>query len=331
MHGDTLTACGAALGSIFQKIAPVHVEAGLRTMTPNPGIYKKHIYTFKNGTFNFPDYLKDLRIVENYESGSFEPFPEQIDTRMIDVVSAIRLAPNERNCENLISERNLTSGTIVVGNTITDAVDDALKKPFYDKKLSKLDLQDFIFFTIHRRETCEDAKRFGIILEILKRLLSASNKVLLIMHPMFKHGINLYGKERFKNLEIKYKSNLIVLTPIPYHSDTIKVVNRSKLVITDSGGLQEETNILNKQCITMRYGTDRIESVIYGTNILIPLVSDDFAMEVINNILKNKPRSIKPLYGKHVSKKIVDYILKHFNDETGLFKTEEQRLKILCQ
>ena len=331
VHGDTITACGAALGSIFQKIAPVHVEAGLRTMTPKSGIYKKHISTFKKGNFDFPDYLKDLKIVENYESGSFEPFPEQIDTRMIDVVSAIRLAPNERNYDNLISERNLTSGTIVVGNTITDAVDDALKKPFYDKKLSKLDLQDFIFFTIHRRETCEDAKRFGVVLEILERLLSASNKVSLIMHPMFKYGINLCGKERFKNLEIKYKNNLIVLAPIPYHSDTIKVVNKSKLVITDSGGLQEETNILNKQCITMRYGTDRIESVIYGTNILIPLVSDDFAMEVINNILKNKPRSIKPLYGKHVSKKIVDYILEHFNDETGLFKTEEQRLKILCQ
>ena len=54
-------------------------------------------------------------------------------------------------------------------------------------------------------------------------------------------------------------------------------------------------------------------------------------MEVINNILKYKPRSIKTLYGKHVSEKIVDYVLEHYNDETGLFKTEEQRLKILCQ
>lgn len=121
------------------------------------------------------------------------------------------------------------------------------------------------------------------------------------------------------------------MAPIPYHSDTIKVINKSKLVITDSGGLQEETNILNKQCITMRYGTDRIESVIYGNNVLIPLSSDTFAMEVINNILKYKPRNIKALYGKHVSEKIVDYILEHYNDETGLFKTEEQRLKILCQ
>ena len=331
VHGDTLTACGAALGSIFQKVAPVHVEAGLRTMTPKPEIYKKHIFAFKNSIFDFSEYLKDLGIVENYESGSFEPFPEQIDTRMVDVVSAIRLAPNEINYDNLISERNLTSGTIIIGNTITDAVDDALKESFHDKKLSKLDLQDFIFFTIHRRETCENAKRFGVILKILESLLSAGNKVLLIRHPMFKYGINLCGKEIFKNLEIKYKGNLIVLAPIPYHSDTIKVINKSKLVITDSGGLQEETNILNKQCITMRYGTDRIESVIFGNNVLVPLSNDAFAMEVINNILKYKPRSIKTLYGKHVSEKIVDYVLEHYNDETGLFKTEEQRLKILCQ
>lgn len=201
VHGDTLTACGAALGSIFQKIAPVHVEAGLRTMTPKSEVYKKYILALKNADFKFTDYLKDLQNIKNYEYGSFEPFPEQINTRMIDVVSAIRLAPNKLNYQNLVSERNLSSGTIIVGNTISDAVDSALSKPFCDKKLLNLDLQNYIFFTIHRRETCENAKRFDIVIRTLETILANKHNVLLIMHPMFKHGIESYGKEKFKILK----------------------------------------------------------------------------------------------------------------------------------
>lgn len=111
----------------------------------------------------------------------------------------------------------------------------------------------------------------------------------------------------------------------------MKVISNSKLIITDSGGLQEETNILDKKCITMRYGTDRIESVIYGNNILAPLISDVFIMGIINGVLQNSVKNRERLYGKNVSEKIIDYILKHINDETGLFRTEEQRLDLLCK
>lgn len=331
VHGDTLTACGAALGSIFQKVAPVHVEAGLRTLTPKPAVYRKHFANFKNGKFSLSSYLKDLKNISNYEGGSFEPFPEQIDTRMVDVVSAIRLAPNETNYRNITSERSLTSGTVVVGNTISDAVNHALKSPLHSKKISKIDLKDYVFFTIHRRETCENVKRFEIVIETLEKMLANGCKVLLIMHPMFKNGIKLYGEERFLELETEYKANLICLAPIPRHSDTINVVNSCKLVVTDSGGLQEETNVLNKKCITMRYGTDRIESVISGDNVLVPLIDGDFAFSVINGIMMSNDDSCSPLYGKNVSKKIVDYVLSHFNNETGLFRTEEQRLDLICK
>ena len=331
VHGDTLTACGAALGSVFQRVAPVHVEAGLRTMTPKAVIYEKHISALKNGRFNFSDYLKDLKDIKNYIIGSFEPFPEQIDTRMIDVVSAIRLAPTKINYQNLVSERNLESGTVIVGNTISDAVNSALKKPFYDKKLQKLGSPDFIFFTIHRRETCEDSKRFKIILDILQKILDNDHSVLLIMHPMFKHGIKLSGEDIFRNIKKKYGEKLTVLSPISNHSDTLKIINKSKLVVTDSGGLQEETNILGKRCVTMRYGTDRIESVIYGNNFLAPLYNSAFAIEIIEGALRTNPKKQNSLYGNKVSEKIVNHVLDHIDDNTGLFRTEEQRLNLSCK
>ena len=330
VHGDTLTACGAALGLILQKIAPVHVEAGLRTLTPKSSIYQKHISAVNNNEFNISDYLKDLKNINNYENGSFEPFPEQIDTRMIDVVSAIRLAPNKINYQNIISERGLTSGTTTIGNTISDAVYSALERPFYDKKISKLHLSDYIFFTIHRRETCENPKRFKIVLKTLEGILYNGHKVLLIMHPMFNRGVRMCNDIKFKKIEEKYKNTLIVLKPIAHHSDTVKTINNSKLVITDSGGLQEEANILHKQCVTLRYGTDRIESVIYGNNILIPLINDVFVTRIINEIANIDTDITGPLYGDNVSRKIVDYVLEHI-DDNGLFKTEEQRLELLCK
>ncbi len=331
VHGDTLTACGAALGSILQKIAPVHVEAGLRTMTPKSSVYQKHISAINNNKFNIADYLKDLKDIKNYEHGSFEPFPEQIDTRMIDVVSAIRLAPNEINYQNIISERGLTSGTTTIGNTISDAVYSALEKPFYDKKISKLHLSDYIFFTIHRRETCENPKRFKIILKTLEGILYNGRKVLLIMHPMFNRGVRMCNEIEFKKIEEKYKNTFMALKPIAYHSDTVKIINNSKLVVTDSGALQEETNILHTQCVTLRYGTDRIESIIYGNNILIPLINDVFVTKIINEIVGIDTGTTEPLYGDNVSRKIVDYVLEHIDDNNGLFKTEEQRLDLLCK
>lgn len=331
VHGDTLTACGAALGSILQKIAPVHVEAGLRTMTPKSSVYQKHISAINNNKFNISDYLKDLKNIKNYEHGSFEPFPEQIDTRMIDVISAIRLAPNEINYQNIISERGFTSGTTTIGNTISDAVHSALEKPFYDKEISKLHLSDYIFFTIHRRETCEDPKRFKIVLKTLERILHNGHKVLLIMHPMFNCGIRMCNEIKFKKIEEKYKNTLMVLRPIAHHSDTVKIINNSKLVVTDSGGLQEETNILHKQCVTLRYGTDRVESVIYGNNVLIPLINDVFVTTIINEIANIDADVTKPLYGDNVSRKIVDYVLKRADNGNGLFRTEEQRLDLLCK
>ncbi len=329
VHGDTLTAHGAALGAVLMRAATVHVEAGLRTMTPRPEIYKRHIADFTKDRFRFDKYLEDIKSIDNYEYGSFEPFPEQINTRMIDGIAAIKFAPTKLNFDNVASERNLTTGISIVGNTISDAVRHALAAPYKNQKLIHFGSKNFIFFTVHRRETCESPRRFNIILDLIEQLAKNQMHTVIILHPMFLHGINLTSRRRFKKIIADYPKILLPINPIPYHSDTVKVINQSSLVVTDSGGLQEETNILKKYCITLRYGTDRVESIIAGSNILAPLINSEFIFGIIKNVLTLPKNSAKPLYGENVAEKIVDYTLKHIDGDTGLFRTEEQRLELL--
>lgn len=329
VHGDTLTAHGAALGAVLMRVTPVHVEAGLRAMTPKPKIYKQHIADFTKGCFKFDKYLEDIKNINNYEHGSFEPFPEQINTRMIDEIAAIKFVPTKLNFDNVASERNLINGISIVGNTISDAVKHALVAPYKNQKLIHFGSKNFIFFTVHRRETCENPRRFNIIIDLIEQLAKNQIHTVIILHPMFLRGVKLTSRQRFKKLITDYPNILSAINPIPYHSDTIKAINQSSLVVTDSGGLQEETNILGKYCVTLRYGTDRVESVIAGSNILAPLINSEFIFKIIKNVLTSPKKSAKPLYGENVAEKIVDYTLKHIDSDTGLFRTEEQRLDLL--
>ena len=331
IHGDTLTAHGAALGSILMRVAPVHVESGLRTMTPKTAIYKRHITNFAKGCFEFNKYLEDIKNIDNYEYGSFEPFPEQINTRIIDQVAAIKFAPTELNFNNIASERNLTTGISVVGNTISDAIKNSLTATYKNQNLLNLGShKEFVFFTVHRRETCENPRRFNIVIDLIELLAKNKINTVIVAHPMFHRGIKLASQQRFRKIIADYSDVIKVIEPIPYHSDVIKIINQSKLVITDSGGIQEETNILGKYCITLRYGTDRIESVVSGGNFLAPLVNSDFIFEIVKNVLELPKNSAKPLYGENVAEKIVNYVLEHIDDGTGLFRTEEQRMDLLC-
>jgi UDP-N-acetylglucosamine 2-epimerase (non-hydrolysing) len=259
VHGDTLTAHGAALGAVLVRAAPVHVESGLRTMTPKPKIYKQHIASFTKGCFKFDKYLKDIKNINNYEHGSFEPFPEQIDTRIIDEIAAIKFVPTRINFDNVASERGLTDGISIVGNTISDAVKSSLAAPYKNQNLISLSgCKNFVFFTVHRRETCEDLRRFNIIIDLIEQIAKNQINTIIVMHPMFLHGVELTSRQRFRKIITDYPDVVSAIDPIPYHSDAIKIIKQSRLVVTDSGGIQEETNILEKYCVTLRYGTDRI-------------------------------------------------------------------------
>lgn len=326
VHGDTLTACGFAIGSIMERVAPVHVEAGLRTMTLKKAVLDYHVLRVKQGVFRYRDYKKDLKDIENYEYGSFEPFPEQIDTRIIDVVSALRFAPTKINSSNLCSERNLSSGIVAVGNTISDAVEMTLDKRQFGY-LNNDQLGEYILVTIHRRENCMDRKRLGLIIDLLEKLLKSGENIVIIDHPMFRQSVNNFYRKWFNSI-LRRNKGVKRVKPIARYGDMLKLMAKSKAIVTDSGGLQEEAAIMNKKCAVLRYGTDRIEGVLCGKNVVAPIVNSDFMYEVVLGLINSaddRPRKDGCLYGKKVAQQLVAYVLSHIDEKDGLFVTEERR------
>lgn len=93
IHGDTRLLMAIGLGSFMHRVACVHVEAGIRTLTPKKEVYEKFYSDFKAGQFNWDDYYAAMRVPENFEQGSMEPFPEQFNTRVSEPASGYHAAP----------------------------------------------------------------------------------------------------------------------------------------------------------------------------------------------------------------------------------------------
>lgn len=100
-------------------------------------------------------------------------------------------------------------------------------------------------------------------------------------------------------------------------------------VVTDSGSMQEEMNILGVPCVTLRFGTDRGESVLAGGNVLAPPIDSEFIIEIIKGSLNNQAMAtVGNIYGEDVSAKIIDGVLSRADQRLGLFRTEEARLEL---
>jgi len=115
----------------------------------------------------------------------------------------------------------------------------------------------------------------------------------------------------------------------PYYRDVIAAMRECAAVATDSGSMQEEMNILGVRCVTLRFGSDRGESILAGGNVLAPPIDSDFIVEIIRGALNNEKMAlVGNIYGADVSKKIVDGVLRRVDSKLGLFRTEEARLSL---
>ena len=333
IHGDTGTALAIGLGSILKKVACVHVEAGIRTLTPKREIYHKFYDDFKAGKFIWEEYYKALQIQDNYELGSLEPYPEQVDTRMAESASGFFAAPTELAKGFLISEGFSADRIEVVGNSIVDAVNQSRDE--VDKGglgilngYPQLMNGQFILFIMHRRESMQDENRFTIIIDTVSTLVHSGKSVFLVSLFAFEAALDTYDKRKTINkLIAEYPDTFIYSEAITFHRDMIAIMLKSPVVVIDSGSMQEELNILTVPCVTLRFGTDRGETVLSGSNILAPPIDSDFIVAIINGAINNKDmKSVGNIYGSNVSKKIVDEVLVRVRPDTGLFITEEQRL-----
>lgn len=188
------------------------------------------------------------------------PFPEEANRKIIGQVSELHLAPTETSRENLRRENFRSSDIAVVGNTVIDALLEAATwdTKFEDERLNALAKTDqrLVLVTTHRRENLEAMAEIG---GAVQQLAEAYPDV------VFALPLHLNPKVRDVVLpKVDNLANVLITDPLPYDQFT-KLMGRATLVLTDSGGVQEEAPSLGKPVLCMRDNTERPEAVLAGT------------------------------------------------------------------
>ena len=334
IHGDTATSMAIGVASYLSQVACVHVEAGIRTITPRRDVLAGFLADFRAGTFDFEEYAAAHRESATYEKGSREPFPEQFNTRVSDAGSGYHAAPVELARQNLLDEGFPADTIDVVGNTVVDATRqaqaDAQRATVFDD-YPQLRGGRFIRICIHRRENTEDEQRFTVLFEAIEQLVNAGRSVLFIRLFGTDAAIDRFGlRDRLTALEKAFPESFISTEVWPNYRDVIAAMQECALVATDSGSMQEEMNILGVGCVTLRFGSDRGETLLAGGNILAPPVDSAFVVHVIEQAAdRPQPVDVPNLYGEAVAASIVDGVLARAVPGPGLFRTEESRLGLL--
>ena len=240
--------------------------------------------------------------------------PEEINRMIADVCSDLYFVPTEESAINLIFEGVNPHDIFITGNTVVDACMRNLKIAEKNSNIiSRLDLDgDILTLTIHRAENVDDPERLKNITDALLELDEVT--IIFPVHPRTRKNLIKYGL--YESLE---KANHIqMINPVGY-LDFLILLSHSKLVMTDSGGIQEEAITLNLPCLTLRYNTERPETVTAGGNIMVGTdkkVIVDNARRIIGDpdVHLEMSESINPYGNGETSQKIADIISKSYND-----------------
>jgi len=245
--------------------------------------------------------------VAHVEAGlrSFDmTMPEEINRKVTDTVSDILFTPSKDGDENLIREGIERNKIHFVGNIMIDSLVAILKrmdKYHEDKILNKFGLQrkNYVLVTLHRPSNVDNKNNLWKILNFLNAL-SQKITVTFPVHPRTKKNMNGLGPNFVFNREFK------ILEPLRYR-EFITLEKYPKFVLTDSGGIQEETTYLNIPCLTLRPTTERPITVTEGTN---ELVTFENIEEKINLILSGnwKQGKLPELWDGKTAQRIVDIL-----------------------
>ena len=230
IQGDTMTVLCGALTSYYRKIPVFYVEAGLRS-------------------YNI-----------------FEPFPEEIMRQMASRVTELHFAPTVKNKEALLKENIDENKIFVTGNTVTDALlclsESTLNKAknFFSDNNIKIN-DKLVLITAHRREN--HGERLDNIIKAIEHLAKSYTDHIFVIpvHP----NPNVKGKI-YENLH-KY-NNICLTEPLDY-PHLVYLMKNAKLILTDSGGIQEEAPTFGCPTLVMRYETERQEGIIAGVSTLV--------------------------------------------------------------
>lgn len=257
-----------AKGSPCEIGAKILVDFSKICEREKPDIVLTHGDTFSAMFFSQAAALS-LCHVGHVEAGlrtySWEPFPEQICTKTADACSSLFFAATEKNRQDLLSEHAPADRVFVVGNTVVDA---ALAHAKLAKEksdiLSKFSIKKpLVFWSCHRKENLLSERRMRGIFEALLSLKEAT--VFCSVLPSTQKAA-----EKYRYAKLMEKAKHILWVPcLPKYTDALRLMLEADLVLTDSGGMQEECAALHIPCLTLRYVTDRPESVEAGANLCV--------------------------------------------------------------
>ena len=273
VQGDTMSVFCGALSSFYNKVPVFHVEAGLRS-------------------YNL-----------------FEPFPEEAMRQMTARITDVHFAPTEKNKEALLKENISEDKIFVVGNTVIDALNclsentiDESRKFFENENIAVDD--KLVLVTIHRREN--HGERIDTILKAISKLVEdyKDHTFVLPVHP------NPNVKEKVHNALGQFK-NVHLLAPLDY-PNLVYLMKHAKLILTDSGGIQEEAPTFGCPTLVMRYETERTEGIEAGVSVLVGADYDkilDLSKEILSkDFSKTRLKTSNPYGDGNSAKRICEVL-----------------------
>jgi UDP-N-acetylglucosamine 2-epimerase (non-hydrolysing) len=332
VHGDTMTATTADKAAFLNKFAVVHVEAGIRTFTPKAEFFHTLFRDYYDGKWDWNNYYKSLQDKDIYELGSIEPYPEQFDTRGIEPSTGYFALPHEIYKKTLKREGFPEENMEVTGNTVADAVAISQSKASQSQAFEifpNMKGKPFIFITIHRRENCEKKERFLAIYHGIKKLIERWVYVCFLGLYASEYAIdNFWLRNDIEKLVEKYPKNFAYGKALAHHHEVIDMISQAWAVVTDSGSMQEEANIVETPCVTIRFGSDRTETILEGCNIIAPPINSSLIADIVEWAIGNKKMKKKNIYGNNVSEKIVNGVLARLHSQWKLFRYDDERLDL---
>lgn len=311
-YSDTTTAVASGVASFANRVAVAHVEAGLRTMSPPRDTLLSLLYNV-----DVLDYYHELKKVEGWRKGSYEPYPEQFDSRASAPSAGVHLAPTELNLKHLRDEGYDEKRIFVVGNPVVDAIEIARSRSAESKVLEKfpqLKKGNFIRFCVHRRENVASKNRFVSIMQAMEKLVRDGRNILFISLGATEKALTQFGlKASVEALAAQYSGNFIYSPVWPSYMDVVNAMEKCTVIATDSGSIQEEANVLGIPLVTLRFNSDRPETVFAGANLIAPPVRGDIVYRLIrevhdNPVLRGEMLKAPKLYGSKVSEKMVNVV-----------------------
>ena len=280
VHGDTSTTLNGALAAFYNKIPVGHVEAGLRSY--------------------------DI----------YSPFPEEANRRLTGAITSLHFAPTKTNKNNLLSEGINKEKIYVTGNTVIDALLSVVNENyvFEDKTLNNIDFENkkVILLTTHRRENWGEPMEniFKAMIELIK-----NNDEVEVIFPMHKNPSIRELAHKYFDV---YKEKVHLIEPLEYVEFT-NLMAKVYLIMTDSGGIQEEAPALGKPVIVLRTETERPEAVEAGT-VKLSGVKKENIVDVANELIRNErsyevmAQAINPYGDGMACRSIINVLVGVFNE-----------------